>query len=72
MACRDDNPSNLLKNGGVKQMEESKFIQDEGTKEQIAVWELFHNNPKLKSISGRKIKTGELKGKIKIDISYED
>lgn len=49
-----------------------KYIQNAGTKEEIAIWEIFHNNPNLQSISGRILKTGELKGKLKLDIVYKE
>ena len=51
-------------------MNEGKLIQDCGTKEEVAVWELFHNNPKLQSITARIQKSGELKGKIILTVKY--
>jgi hypothetical protein len=53
-------------------MEKHKFIQDCGSKEEVEVWELFHNNPKLQSVTARRQKSGELKGKIILTVKYND
>ena len=53
-------------------MNEGKFIQDCGTKEEKAIWELFHNNPKLQSITAKRQTRGELKGKIVLTVKYND
>jgi len=50
----------------------SEYIQDSDNIEAKTIWELFHNNPKLLSVSAKIIKSGELKGKIKLDITYDE
>jgi hypothetical protein len=47
-------------------------IKDIGTKEEIALYELFKNNNNLQSIKARSYKRGAYKGQILITICYFD